>query len=202
MVKKSVLQEIDRNIKYIWKNDIETDYWDDFLDKEDTLKCDLYYHMRIRMDRILRENNLRIFTEHYFPDIKYRADIVIAHYDPSADDCIYDSITDIVALFELKFTGWTDKASEDWVKNDLWKFKDYLNYAGLDDCQFYFATIYEVDCEYLSWLDARSTNNWASGRVTELDSGIIDGEMLFEVHSYNGMNVDMNDNGAVRDDFT
>ena len=197
MIKKSILQEIDRTIKYIWKNDIQRDYWDDFLDKEDTLKCDLYHHMRLRMDRLLRENNLRLFTEHYFPEIKYRADIVIAQYDPETDDNLYNSITDIACLFELKFTGWSDEASEQWVKSDLWKFKDYIEQAGLHDCQFYFATIYEVECRYLSWLDARSTNNWANGRVTELDSGRIDGEMLFEVHSYNGMNEDMNDEGAV-----
>lgn len=37
----------------------------------------------------------------------------------------------------------------------------------------------------------------AAGRVTELDSGYIDGEMLFEVHSYNGMNKSLNDVGTV-----
>lgn len=88
MVKKSIIKEIDRTIKEIWKEDICKDYWNDYLDKEDTLKCDLYYHMRRKLDRL-------------------------------------------------------------------------------------------------------------TGRVTELDSGYIDGEMLFEVHSYNGMNKLLNDKGAI-----
>jgi hypothetical protein len=48
----------------------------------------------------------------------------------------------------------------------------------------YFAIIYEVDCKWLYWFDKRSTNNWAMGRVTELDAGWLDGKFVFEVHEY------------------
>ncbi len=198
MVKKSVIKEIDKTIKEIWRDNIRKDYRNDYLDKEDTLKCDLYYHMRRKLDKLMRDNNLRIYTEHVFSEPRYRADIVIVEIDPDLNyNRLDDAVVSVVALFELKFTSGYDDRTAEWVKNDFWKFKDYLNIGGLSECQFYFATVYEVECEWLHWLDARSTNNWAAGRVTELDSGYIDGEMLFEVHSYNGMNKSLNDKGAV-----
>jgi hypothetical protein len=43
---------------------------------------------------------------------------------------------------------------------------------------------YETECEYINWLDKRSTNHWASDYVTELDAGYLDQKMTFEVHSY------------------
>lgn len=72
------------------------------------------------------------------------------------------------------------------------KIKNY--YQRGYDCQFYFAVIYEVDCDeiYLNWLDKRSTNNWAKGHVTELNSGYVNGKIKFEINSYNGMNKDLN----------
>ena len=50
----------------------------------------------------------------------------------------------------------------------------------------------EID-NCLNWLDTKSKNNWAKGRVTELDAGYINDEMIFEVFSYNGWNEDLND---------
>ena len=198
MVKKSVIKEIDKTIKEIWKENIQKDYWNDYLDREDTLKCALYYHMRKKLSRILQENNLRIYTEYTFSEPKYRADIIIVEIDPNMDyDGLDNAVVSFVALFELKFTSGNDIRTEEWVKKDFWKFKDYLNRGGLSECQFYFATVYEVECKWLNWLDARSTNHWALGRVTELDSGYIDGNMIFEVHSYNGMNKFLNDEGLV-----
>ena len=61
---------------------------------------------------------------------------------------------------------------------DTRKISDNLAYYIRD------AVIYEIECEWLHWLDKRSTNNWASNRVTELDAGYIDGVMQYEVHSY------------------
>ncbi len=65
----------------------------------------------------------------------------------------------------------------------LKKLKDYVQKSKFQ-CPLYFAVIYEVECCWLHWLDKRSKNNWASGRVTELDAGWIDGIMNYEVHSY------------------
>ncbi len=99
--------------------------------------------MRKKLDKLMRENNIRIFTEYVFSEPRYRADIVIAEINPKrADYGLDDAVISFVALFELKFTRGADPATIDWVKHDFWKFKDYLNIAGLSDCQFYFATVY------------------------------------------------------------
>ena len=90
---------------------------------------------------------------------------------------------EIGALFELKFTSETAQSAVDWMKDDLKKLKDYVQISKFQ-CPLYFAMIYEVECCWLHWLDKRSTTNWASGRVTELDAGWIDGIMNYEVHSY------------------
>lgn len=194
MIKKSVLKEIDRTIKTIWKKDIQKDYWDEYLLKEDSLKCAMYYHLRKKLDKLLRENHLRIYPEFFFKELRYRADIAIVEIDEEMEySWLGEVVTDVIALFELKCTRGKDAATINWIKTDLWKFKDYLNVAGLTDCQFYFTAIYESEREWLNWLDARSTNNWAKGRVTELNSGLINDEVLFEVHSYNGMNTELND---------
>lgn len=49
--------------------------------------------------------------------------------------------------------------------------------------------IYETECWWLHWFDKRSTNNWANGRLTELNAGYLDGKMHFEVNSYNNWNI-------------
>lgn len=49
--------------------------------------------------------------------------------------------------------------------------------------------IYETECVRLSWLDRRSTERWAKGRVTELNAGYLDGVMTFEVNSYHHLGV-------------
>lgn len=194
MIKKSVLKEIDRTIKTIWKKDIQKDYREEYLLREDSLKCAMYYHLRKKLDKLLRENHLRIYPEYYFKELRYRADLAVVEIDEETEySWIGEAVKDVVALFELKCTSGGDDATINWIKNDIWKFKDYLNVARLTDCQFYFTAIYENECEWLNWLDARSTNNWAKGRVTELNSGRINGEVLFEVHSYNGMNTELND---------
>ena len=129
---------------------------------------------------------LRIYTEKYFPGIKKKPDIIIAQLrDEYEENSLYASIReeDVVALFELKFTSETAQSTADWVKDDLKKLKDYVQKSKFQ-CPLYFAMIYEMECCWLHWLDKRSTNNWASGRVTELDAGWIDGIMNYEVHSY------------------
>jgi hypothetical protein len=65
----------------------------------------------------------------------------------------------------------------------LKKLRGYASYEGFH-CPLYFAVIYEVPCEWLHWFDKRSTNNWAKGRVTELDAGGIGEDIVFEVNEY------------------
>ena len=190
MVSKEVLTEIDRVIKEVWVKDIKKDYLNGALLREDSLKCGLYYHLRRRLDKLLRENNLRIFGEYTFPELKYRADLVIVEIGENwQDGYLKDAVTEIVAIFELKFTFGIDRATDEWVRADLRKFKGYLQ-SGNVDCQFYFGVIYEEECSVLTWIDRRSIapGKWGNGRVTELDAGLINGEMVFEVNSYNGLN--------------
>lgn len=186
MIKKSVQKQIDATIKEIWSKNIPKDYKEDYLINEDCLKMALCYHMRRKMATLLKENNLRIYTEKYLPELKKKPDIIIAEVkNEYKESNLYDSIhpENVVALIELKFQSDTTQSTADWIKEDIKKLKEYAGYQTLI-CPLYFAIIYEVDCEWLHWFDKRSTNNWAAGRVTELDAGWINGNMEFEVHSY------------------
>ena len=193
MVKKSLLKEIDRTIKESWLRSIKKDYRDVCLIKEDSLKCSLYYHIRRKLSRMLQEENLRILPEFYIPSLSKRADLAIVKMDFSQDaNSFTDYISDIVCIIELKYVAGFSNDILTWVKDDIWKIKQYLQ-EGRMDCQYYFACIYEEECAYLQWMDKRSTNHWAKGYVTELNAGFVDGNMTFEVHSYNGLNKDLND---------
>jgi hypothetical protein len=142
--------------------------------------------LRRKLSSILKENGLRIYTEKYFPGIKKKPDIIIAQIrDEYEERSLYSSIReeDVVALFELKFTSEAAQSTAEWMKDDISKLKEYAQKSRLQ-CPLYFAVIYEVECSWLNWMDKRSTNNWAAGRVTELDAGWIDGIMNYEVHSY------------------
>ena len=186
MIKKSVQKQIDVTIKEIWMKNIPKDYKEGYLINEDCLKMSLCYHLRRKLASVLRENNLRIYTEKYFPGMKKKPDIIIAEIRDEYPECsLYASIReeDVVAVLELKYRSDTAKSTSDWMKEDLQKLKTYVQKSKLQ-CQMYFAVIYEVECEWLHWMDGRSTNNWAAGRVTELDAGWIDGNIEFEVHSY------------------
>ena len=190
MVSKEIISEIDHAIKEVWVKDIKKDYIHGVLLYEDSLKCSLYHHLRQRLEKLLSKNNLRIFAEYTFPNLKYRADLVIVKLSNNWKDVfLKDAVTEIVAIFELKYTSGIDRATDEWVKADLRKFKHYLQ-EGNVDCQFYFGVIYEEECSTLTWIDRRSIapGKWGAGRVTELDAGLINGTMIFEVNSYNGLN--------------
>lgn len=186
MIIKSVQKQIDATIKEIWSKNIPKDFEEGYIINEDCLKMSLCYHLRRKLASVLRENNLRIYTEKYFPGMKKKPDIIIAEIrDDFEENTLYSSIReeDVVALLELKFCSDTAKSTSDWMKEDLQKLKEYVQKSKVQ-CQLYFTVIYEVECEWLHWFDKRSTNNWATGRVTELDAGMINGNMEFEVHSY------------------
>lgn len=189
MIDKSVIKELDRVIKDIWMTEIQNDYNNGYILKEDSLKCNLYYHMRNRLESLLSANNLRIFTEFYFPNLKYYADIAIVEIDPTLE-CLHlkEMVVDVAVIIELKFTGGYAVETEKSIKNDVQKVKSYIQNGELL-CQFYLGIIYETECVWLNWLDKRSTNHWANGHVTELNAGYIDGLLEFEVNSYNRLNV-------------
>lgn len=186
VIKKSVVKEIDQVIKEIWTKNIPKDFAEGYIINEDCLKMCICYHLRRKLAILLKENQLRIYTEKYFPNMKKKPDIIIAQMkDNFTENSLYESIHEenVVALLELKFVGGTAQSTVNWVKKDLRKLKYYVQKSKLD-CLLYFAVIYEVDCCWLYWMDRRSTKNWATGRVTELDAGQMEGKMQFEVHPY------------------
>lgn len=194
MVGKDVIKEIDRVIKETWTSNVYQDYNKNYIMNEDSLKCCLYYHLRRKLASILADNHLRIYTEFHFPELNYRADMVIAEVDPHKDGYIREGIENnqVAAIIELKFTSGADERTAEWIKHDLTKFKEYKQKANID-CQYYFAVIYETECSRLNWMDKRRSNAWAAGCVTELNAGFVDEQIRFKVHPYNGLNMGVGD---------
>lgn len=152
------------------------------------MQSSLYHHLHSHLKNVLSDHHLFIYPEFYIPALKYRADLAIVQMDLSAEGRLSQRVSDIAAVIELKFEGGTAQATLDAIKADLQKMK---RYAGqLDEtCQFYFGVIYEAECAWLHWYDRRSTEHWASGRVTELNAGYLRGKMTFAVNSYNQIGV-------------
>ena len=187
MVTKKVRQEIDRAIKTVWLKEICEDFGRGRILREASLQCGLYHHVRTRLEGVLEENNLFIYPEFYMPELKYRADMAVVEMDLSANGSLSDKVTDIAAVIELKFRDGMSQGTFNVIKADLRKMRQYAKQMG-ESCQCYFGIIYESECEWLYWLDRRSTEHWANDRMTELDAGYLDGVMTFEVNSYNQMN--------------
>ncbi len=185
MIKKAVCKEIDKAIKNIWLSEICKEYGEGQFLLEASLQCSLYHHLQNYLKPLLEKNHLYIYPEFYFKELRYYADIAICEMDMSLETYyLHDRLTDVAAIIELKYGG-----SSDYIKTDIPKFKTYVQ--SLDyDCQYYFGAIDEkTERGHLNWLDRRSTNNWASGRFTELNAGYLNGSMYFEVNSYNQMNI-------------
>lgn len=188
LVDKSIIRLIDKTIKEIWVNEIKNDYDEDYLLKEDSLKNSLYFHIRSTLEDVLRDNNLRIYPEFYFPELKYRADLAIVQMDTESKNYyLKDRVSEVVVIFELKYVNASNnnEATEQWIMEDIKKFKRYVQEGQLN-AQFYFAVIYENERKRMNWMDQRSSKHWAKGKVTELDAAIAGDEMWFEVNSYNG----------------
>ena len=189
---------IDKVIKELWTEDIAADYDAHRLLKEDCLKNSFYYHLRRKLgDDFLEANRLQIFTE--FNDgplhgTGKRADIAIVKLMPEGEDGYPDHlrnyIEDVVAIIELKHKNGQSATEE--IYKDFQKLKDYIQKDKID-CQYYEGVIHEVQWEEKAWLDKRSTNNWAKGKVTELVASCDeDYEIEFDVFSYNELNPEMN----------
>lgn len=189
---------IDKAIKELWVEDIAADYDSHRLLKEDCLKNCIYYHLRRRLgDDFLKENRLQIFTE--FNDgplhgTGKRADVAIVKLMPEGKDGysshLRNYIEDVVAIIELKHKNGQSATEE--IYKDFQKLKDYIQKDKID-CQYYEGIIHEVQWGEKAWLDKRSSNNWARGKVTELVASYNeDYEIEFDVFSYNELNTEMN----------
>ena len=188
MITKHVTQTIDRAIKTVWLKEICEDYGNGKLLREASLQSSLYHHLRTHLDDVLEKNSFCIYPEFYVPELKYRADLAIVQMDLSEGGHLSERVTDVAAIIELKFESGASQGTLDVIKADLQKLRRYAQQMN-QNCQFYFGIIYETECEWLYWLDRRSTEHWASGCVTELNAGYLNGVMTFEVNSYNQMSI-------------
>ena len=188
MITKNVRCKIDRVIKTVWLKEICEDYGSGKLLREASLQSSLYHHLRSHLEDVLEDNNLFIYPEFYIPELKYRADMAIVQMDLSASGELSTRASEIAAIIELKFEGGTAQGTVEVIKADLQKMKRYAKQLD-ENCQCYFGVIYETECEWLHWLDRRSTRHWADGCMTELNAGYLDGVMTFEVNSYNHMSI-------------
>lgn len=202
MLKKNknfIIKQIDYAIKATWLFDISSDYENCYLLKEDCLKNSFYYHLRRRLDNLMKMENIRIYTEYNESTLKknnMRADIAIVELDMKADEYyLGDAVQNVLAIIELKFQP-NGAANANYISQDVQKIKMYKNIKELQGCQFYLGFIHEhnyVDKCY--WLDGRQTSNWASGCVTELVAcrydDYHDKKMAFSVASYNEFNLEL-----------
>ncbi len=167
---KKVIKEIDNAIKYIWKYEIKKDYKTNKLLREDTLKNSLYFHLRTKLESLLDENNIKIFTEFSSAEFKgtgYIPDMVLVKLK---DDYKYgflgNAIDEYICVIELKYKG-SFKSVPDLIYKDFDKIHYYIKDLNLNCPKYYMATIWEEYPDSKKWLD---NEEWAKGLVTELNA--------------------------------
>lgn len=180
---------IDRVIKEIWVSNVSKDYDSYYLLKEDSLKNALYYHLRTKLNKLLIENNFRIYTEYHYKGFIADLAIVKLTENPGNNHHLKDDVEAVLAIVEIKYkSGWNAQPFMD----DIQKIKSYLEKTPKDTAQYYLGFVHEIQYENIegdSWL-TKSQQKWAKGRLTEMSGHYIGDEMVWNVLSYNGMNED------------
>ena len=173
---------IEKSIISIWLTEIQADYQNRWLLKEDTLKNALYFHLRSNLGELFEAHNIRIYTEFTDCEFKgsgFRPDMVIAKIDPGKDVSYWgDAVTECLAVLELKYkSGYT--ASQD-IYEDFSKLHSYIEDLAID-CKLFMATIWEYEDDETSWMESDCA--WATGKVTELNASLAkaDGKPQFYV---------------------
>ena len=166
-----IIEIIDEAIKSIWVNEIQNDYENKRLLKEDTLKNAMYFRLRNRIGWLCDECDLRIFTE--FTDWKFRntrkiPDMVIAKVNMASDAShLGEAVTECIVVIELKYKR-NFSASRD-IYEDYDKLRFYIEELGVE-CKLYMGTIWECEDSRTTW--ERKNAAWAKGKVTELNASI------------------------------
>ena len=166
-----IMQIIDEAIKSVWLNEIKSDYDKNWIMNEDGMKTSLYFHLRMQLEQILAETNLRIFTEFNdaeFQGKPYRPDMVIAYVDMDSEtDYWRQSVTNCVAVIELKFKS--NFRDQEAIRTDYDKLNEYINKLKIEG-MLYMATIWECEDDPTTWI--RKNAAWAKGKVTELNASL------------------------------
>ena len=166
-----ITQIVHKTIKSIWENEIQSDYNNIWFMNEDTLKNALYFHMRNKLETVLAENNLRIFTEFNdaeFSGSGFRPDMVIARIDMDSDAKYWrQAVINCPIVIELKFKS--TFADKETIYADYDKLEKYIETLGING-KVYMATIWECEDDKTSWIDVNAV--WAKGKVTELNASL------------------------------
>ena len=170
MLDQQVFDKIHRVIKHVWINEIQKDYEDLFLLKEDTLKNAFYHHIRRHLqDDFLRGNNLAIFTEFYLPATKQKVDLAIVEIDKeNGKKHLSDCIVNIISVIEMKHKGYT--VNDAVFQKDVDKVIGYTKSIPYADTRYYVAFIREAffyPDDVGGWLED-SEQAYPPGRITEL----------------------------------
>lgn len=191
-----IIFTIDRAIKEVWTNEIKEDLNNSYILYEDTFKNAFYYHLRNKLNDVLIENNIRIFTEFHDGKLSGKgviADIAIIKIGNDEEGHIKDNIEKIYAIIELKHKGSQVPIAP--FVSDVEKSIKYIKDRELDGCQFYLGFIHEGEfaMEEISWLENKQQERLVQGRLTELSACYYEGqdEMVYTIISYNDMNKDL-----------
>lgn len=193
-----IISLVDRTVKLVWKENIQQDVSHGFVLYEDTLKSALYYHLRKKLNAVLKEKKLCIFTEFNTGPLAgkgVRADMAIVQIDDdNGEKHLRHRIAKVYSLIELKYVN--KYTSVEKLGHDVEKVLGLMKGKEFSGCQFYLGFIHEgeFDAKEKSWL-----YKWqqvrAAGKLTELSACYYTNreDMRYTVVSYNGMNEDLND---------
>lgn len=138
---------------------------------EDTLKNALYFHLRNKMETVLIENSLRIFTEFNdaeFSGSGFRPDMVIARVDMESEAKYWrQAVVNCPVVIEMKFKS--TFADKETIYADYAKLEKYIESLEIIG-KVYMATIWECQDEKTALLDEEAA--WAKGRITELNASL------------------------------
>lgn len=168
MVNEDIIERIDTEIKNIWKEELQTDYENHYLLKEDSLKNAFYFHLRTRLgDKFLIGNNLRIYTEYYIHGERIDLVIVKINTQSAAENYLEDSVEKVLVAIEMKYKNHT--VNDDVFYQDIKKICSFIDSWGYAT-KHYFAFIQEKyfkNEEVMNWIDDKDSLK-IRGLVTEL----------------------------------
>ena len=76
--------------------------------------------MQNELNPLLQQNQLYIYPEFYFKELKFFADLAIAEMDMSLEKTwLSEKMTDIAAIIELKHDSGNAMSTSDYIKTEM-----------------------------------------------------------------------------------